>query len=521
MSASKSLATIVVLLAAATLISATPAAANWVASGTLLYQDREWDQTGFTGVTSNKPIRFADLEVRDPNKSGSKGLLATGKTDANGAFSINVVDSSVRTVRLRVLSATTRTSDLFVRVTNQSGNTYAGDSADVPNHAPSVNVNFGSLVAQAFAGAEVFNIFDQAVYGADYVKALTGSRPGSSRLATFRWASNGGVTVSYTMGNVVTLRDNAGYDDTVILHEWSHYIMYYYSKTTNPGGTHYLSNCTEDLRLAFDEGRASSFGCSVRRYFGMPAANIYMKTDGGDGPGHIQNTYDLEDAVQYPCTGDTSEVSVSRTIWDIMDGPSTTDLTPGVDDSQDLLSLPDSEVWQVYTGPVKSATSVTDETFWDGWFDPTVANGHKPEMTAIFDFYQIEFHPDAYEPNNTVAQATPLTVNGPDLHLTYFYDSNGDGKGEADTDIFSFAASASSSYTIQTLNLLSDANTVLELLDTDGSTVLASNNDRAAGDPSSLIAWTAPRSDRFYVRSRHATGTYGIYGSYDLRITSP
>lgn len=506
---------------AALALSTTPALANWVASGTFLYQDREQDQTGFTGITSTKPIRFADVEIRDPNKSGAKGLLATGKTDANGAFSIAVTDSSTRTVRVRVLSTSTKTTDLFVKVTNQSGNTYAGEGPDVAGHAPNVNVNWGTLTAQAFSGAEVFNIFDQAVYGADYVKALTGSRPNSSKLVTFKWASAGGVTVSYTSGNTVTLRDNAGYDDTVILHEWAHYVMNNYSKSSNPGGTHYLSNCSEDVRLAFDEGRASSFGCSVRRYFGMPAANIYMKTDGAAGPGHISNSYDLEDAVQYPCLGDTSEVSVSRTIWDILDGASTTDLTPGIEDTQDLLSLPDVDVWQVYTGPIKSATYVIDEAFWDGWFDPTVANGYKAEMTAIFDFYQIEFHEDAYEPNNATSQATPLGVNGPDLHLTYFYDPGGDGKGETDTDLFYFDAVGSTLYTVQTLNLLSDANTFLEILDTNGSTVLASNDNRASGDTSSLVSWTAPRSDRFYVRSKHATGTYGKYGSYDLRLTTP
>src|SRR5262245_55861720 len=240
------------------LVTVAPARANWVASGTFVYEDREWDRNGFTGVVSTLPIRLADIEVVDPNKSGNKAILARGKTDIAGAYSISVTDSATRTVLVRVLGQTTQTTDLFVKVVNKvTGSVYAVASANVPNHNPNTNVNFGTLVAAIGNGGEPFNIFDLGVYGADYIQALTGARPNSQKLVSFKWATNGGITVSSTSGNIVTLRDSAGYDDTPILHEWSHYIMNNYSKTSNPGGTHFLSDCNEDLRLAFDEGRAS------------------------------------------------------------------------------------------------------------------------------------------------------------------------------------------------------------------------------------------------------------------------
>ena len=510
-------------LLATLLVAAFPAHANWTASGQVLYQHREWDQTGFTGVVVNQPVRFADVEVIDPNKNGSKAHLAWGKTDASGNFSILVSDSSTRAaVRAVIMTTTTQTSDLFVRVTTPSGAIYAANAPDALNHGPNTNVNWGTLVAQAFGGAEAFNILDLGIYGADFIKALTGSRPNSSKLALFRWSLTGGVTVSVTSGSTVTLRDSAGYDDTVILHEWSHYAMNNYSKTTNPGGTHFLSDCNEDPRLSFDEARASSFGCGVRRYNGWANANVYVRTDGGSGPGHVQNWYNLEDPEQYACIGDTSEVSNSRALWDIADSVATTDLTPGVEDNPpDALSLPDLELWQVYVGPVKNATYVTAESFWDGWFDPTILNGNYQQMKDIWNFFTIEFWHDAMEPNNTTATAPLLVPNDPQIHLSYFYDSNGDGKGEVDTDIFKFNAVSGQSYRIETLNLLSANDTNLELLDTNGTTVLASNNDRVAGDKSSLITWTAPRSDLFYVRSKRASGGYTIYGSYDLKISNP
>ena len=119
----------VAFVAAAFVSSA--ALANWTASGRFVYEDREWNATGFTGTNGTKPIRFADVEVIDPTKSGSKQILAKAKTDANGDFSIAVVDSTTRSrVAVRVYTRTNNTSDLFVKVTNQSGSVYAGQTAD-------------------------------------------------------------------------------------------------------------------------------------------------------------------------------------------------------------------------------------------------------------------------------------------------------------------------------------------------------------------------------------------------------
>lgn len=501
------------------LVAALPAHANWVASGTFLYQDREWNETGFTGTITSRPMRFADVEIHDPNKSGSKRVLAKGKTDANGAFSISVVDSSTRTVRAVVFARTVQTTDLFVKVTNPSGSVWAGNSQDVPNHNPNTNTNFGTLTALAFAGAEAFNIFDLAIYGADYIKAMTGTRPNSSKLVTLKWASNGGVSASSVSGNTVTLRDSAGFDDTVILHEWSHYAMNNYSKSSNPTGTHALADCFQDARLAFDEGRATYLGNAVLRHFNLGRPAVYVRTSGASGPGGATNWFDLETETQYDCDGSTSEVTVARSLWDIGDSAATPDFTPGVEEAHDLLSLPDTEVWDVFAGPVKSATTVTHESFWNGWFDASIANGFKTEMIGIFSYLSIEYFPDPFESNESSSQAPPIVPNAAAIHLTYFADPDGDGKGQADTDVFRFDAVSGTPYTIETFGLFSDADTILELLDTNGSTVLASNDNRATGDRSSLIQWTAPRSDVFYVRSKRASG-HGIHGSYDLRLTS-
>src|SRR5438093_13731649 len=88
--------------------------ANWTASGTFRYVDREFDQSGFTGAEPPLPVRLASVEVRDANVSGNKGLLAAGATDVNGNFSISVVDSKTRTVYVRVLSVSTSVPGLYL-----------------------------------------------------------------------------------------------------------------------------------------------------------------------------------------------------------------------------------------------------------------------------------------------------------------------------------------------------------------------------------------------------------------------
>jgi hypothetical protein len=506
----------------ALLAGATPALANWTASGCLSYEDRPQDSTGFLGTIVPLPVRSADVEIIDANKSGSKATLARGKTDASGCFSIAVSDSATRTVYLRVLTTSTQTSGLVIKVQAPGGAVYAIRTANLPNHGPNTHVNWGTLVAAVGSGGEAFNVFDQLKDGAEFVKAVKGSYP--SPTVTVNWAANAGeLGASYLTGCcTIILRDYAGYDDTVILHEWGHYVEYQYWGNQNPTGTHALADCNQSLKLAFPEGRATWFGNSVKRHFNRAASNVYLRTTGAAGPGGLQNWFDLEGEPQYPCDGYASEVAIARSLWDIHDGASTPDATPGVDDGpMDTLSLADFESWQVNAGPARTATSITYESFWDGWFDPSINNGNLAAMRSLHDELGMQFRPDVYEPNETPATSTPVASNGGPWALTFFADPDGNGKGQADTDVFRLAAVGGVVYTVTTSDLVSDANTNLELLDTNGSTVLATNNDCPGFlDGSSCLTVTAPRTDTFYVRVKHAADA-GIYGSYTLSITHP
>ena len=492
--------------------------ANWTATGTFRYIDREFDQSGFTGVEPSLPIRLATVEVRDANVTSAKAILATGPTDAGGNFSILVPDTKIRTVYVRVLTVSTAVSGLYLRVENVyvPKVPYAVASSSVAGHDPAINLNFGTVTAAIGAGGDAFNIYDTGLRSVDFIAALNGSRPGSDKLLTLEWQPDSWNAVSsYDPSSMrIHVGDPSSYNDTVIAHETGHYAFHLNSASDNPGGTHHLTDCNQDLRLAYDEGRATWFGQSVRRHFNLSRPDLYVKTTGAPGPGNLDFYFNVENETPYYCDGAASEVAVYSALWDINDSAITADGTPDLDD--DTLARPATDNWDVDKNYIPTVASKSLEDFWDGWF--TRGKGFKADMTSAFQRTNVEFYPDSGEPDDSVATALFQAGIGNTLHQSYFADLNGDGVGEADTDYFSFSAAAGTGYTIETLNLWGRANTSLDLLASDGTTVLASNNDRSLTDFSSLITYTPLTGGTLYVRSLHAAD-YGIYGSYDFRIS--
>jgi len=508
----------------AALAAVTPALANWTATGTFMYMDRQFDQTGFTGVESPLPIRFADVEVVDANAAARKAVIATGATDANGFFSIPVIDSATRDVYVRAITRSNATPNLEVDVhTSASGQPvyYSGASGTFQSHPPTMNLDFGASVVGIGQGGEAFNIYDQMVHGVSYLVFLNGFAPSASQHLSAVWGLNNGIGDSYySTGQIIFTRDSAGYDDTVILHEMGHYVVHTYSAVSNAGGAHTFSQCFEDLRLAFDEGWATYWGNSALRYAGFPRCNIYVRTNGGGGPGHLVRYADLETDNVYFCRGSTNELVVAMFLWDIADGTSTNDLTPGAEDLHDFMSADDREIWEVMTTQLPGQLNISLETFWDGWFDAPIQNGFHPEMMEVGDAVGVEYHEDTLEANGDPSSAVLVPTTGIALHATFFRDPEQDGTGEADQDYYSFFASAGLPYQLVTSGLFSHGDTFLTIYDSDGTTVLATNDNQAFGDDSSLIDWIAPHAGTYYARIVHGP-SIGKYGSYDFTVQGP
>ena len=122
---------------------------------------------------------------------------------------------------------------------------------------------------------------------------------------------------------------------------------------------------------------------------------------------------------------------------------------------------------------------------------------------------------DAFEPDNSVAEANAnnrvLTTSTAQVHNFH---------AASDHDWTKFTAVANTTYTIFTANLASSSDTILDLYQSDGTTLIASNDD-GGGGLASRIQHTATAAGDLYVRVRHySPSVTGAGTQYELRLAA-
>src|SRR5690606_13846811 len=109
--------------------------------------------------------------------------------------------------------------------------------------------------------------------------------------------------------------DTDHFDDSIILHEYGHFLEDVYSKTNSPGGVH-TGETILDPRLAWGEGWANYFQAAVT---GNP---VYRDTFGTSlGFSGVYFNENLEsgtsDTPNNPGEGNFREFAITRALWDI------------------------------------------------------------------------------------------------------------------------------------------------------------------------------------------------------------
>ncbi len=514
---------------AAVLAIAATAQANYTVSGKFQYRDRPFGASGFTGTTVDLPIRFADVEVYDTSTSA---VLGSGATDATGSFSFAVTDAATRNIAVRAKTTSVKTPTLKIRVITPSpGNlVFAVATTAFNNHTSTTNIDFTAtpvvavpsvFTAPAVAGAgDAFNIFDNALDAMDFIATLNGSRP--TQLLTLHWDLNSGDGTYYsdadrTIHLLGLSSDSDGYDDTVILHEIGHYTEFTLAASDNPGGGHSL-NGVYALTLTWSEGWATFFANMVRKWRGFSRPEIYVDMFPAAGSGHLLISYELE-TPNAGVLGADNEVSVNAALWDLVDDTTTLDATPGVDD--DPLRLPNGplEFWQTFTTYFPTATTISMEDFWDGWF--AGGHDHLADMRTTFGAHGIEYFDDSFEPDDGVAQARTVVAGSAAAHHTIY------SAGDADWCIIGVQGGAQYEFMTQspartfpppaTPPLLSGGVTHLELYVNNGATLVATSAD---DNPVSTLSYTPAQTSIVWLRCRRPDNV-NTYGSYDLVVTGP
>lgn len=341
-------------------------------TGSAKFQRRISSDSGLGAVDSTSyPIRYAEVEVV-ATSSGTR--IQCGTTDENGAFSIQVSrqNSSV------TLSVNSRASNSNVAVsvldTPSTSNYYSISSS----FTPTSDQNIGELLASATGDLKggAFNIYDQILEANDFLRTKvttdTCSPFASEGCTAFTvapkvlvyWAK--GVNPAkyfgapdsplsfyipeddtlYILGGLngdTDSSDTDHFDNSIIIHEYGHFIEDQYSKTDSPGGSH-DGNSVIDPRLAWGEGWANFFQAAVSN------DPVYRDTYGNsDGTTGVYFNLDVEEmcGVSGHCDrptqdgeGNFREFSITRLFWDFIDPANET----GKDDVD---SASFAELWTV------------------------------------------------------------------------------------------------------------------------------------------------------------------------------
>ncbi len=307
------------------------------------------------GNPSTLPIRYAEIQILDANGN----IIQCGETGTAGQISVDIPQSA-GTYTLKVLSRAQNSNHVIASILNNP-------TAMTP-YSISTSFTIGSgqatqavtLASATYADSlegGAFNILDQIVNANEYLLnnstcSFCSTFPGSVGIQKVRvfWkpglspgayyqsptsatsffistdqASLGMAAGIYLLGGINDdiCVDTDHFDNSVIVHEYGHFLENKYAYTDSPGGSH-SGNSVIDPRLAWSEGWANFVQSAVRNN------DHYYDTEGNadcaTGTG-LNINLDLEtpqvgqdkmSVATYLGEGIFREVSVSRVLWDAM-----------------------------------------------------------------------------------------------------------------------------------------------------------------------------------------------------------
>lgn len=514
----------------------TPDTSRYRLSGVVTYQDKPYGTKGFiAGDPVYNSARYVLVDLLD----GSGTLLATTATDDSGAYGFDEV--AVGDYTVRVIAATDPASGLDFEVARTDGATHAVTSTITVAGATTHDIQIG--VSQ---NGGAFNILDTLTSAGLHARSLSNDsyvvpalkafwQVGNNSYGTYTCTGSDrvycpvGAGIYVLGGRRAYGEDSDEYDDDVLTHEFGHVIENSLGILDSPGGPHWLTDNTLDLRLAWSEGLSDSFPAFTKGWLSGSdpdrlsadaemVASYYIDTYGED---KVNIAFDFNRATVCPGGADcytwsTNEVAVARSLIRLVAHE-----TAG-------------SLWQVLSEDLPNANS-NMESFWDGWLA-------KPAHTKIAEYAgavnerKIHYLADAYEPDDDPATlvAVDCTAASPCLdgeHYLYHED------GSADVDYLVINVAAGRRYTIQTHSLRNGADTYMQVFDSTGA-LLAESDDPAGSDcydywnkvylndgaclaSRTIIDATVDEVWQVKVRNTpQPTAFAGRYGTYNLKVTS-
>lgn len=302
-----------------------------------------------------KPVRQAEIAVR----AADGQVVQCTETKDDGSFQLQL-DRSNTSYVVELRSRSNNERSMAYVLDNPAHNTYHSVQTTVTASDHHNDLVLRARVHEGLIGG-AFNILDQLLNAQDFLRSTTKDcdRPGAGNyfpgctpftgapMIYAFWSAgvSPGVYVG-TIGSIsyylngrhelyiqggmngnTTSSDMDHFDNSVILHEYAHFLEDVFGQPNSPGGTH-NGDSIVDPRLAWGEGWANYFQAAVtgvpvyRDTYGSPdctssCAGIYFN-ESLDPIGRPNN-----DAPTPGATGEGNfrEFSVSRLLWDATKSP--------------------------------------------------------------------------------------------------------------------------------------------------------------------------------------------------------
>lgn len=256
-------------------------------SGTANFQYRPLVMTSNRGLYGNpvaKGVTYAEVHIVD----NSGNVIQCGETDALGAYSL-VVPQVPGTYTVQVLSRSLTDkikasvlkdiySSLPYKITKQFTIAASASAVTVPTFAASARISEDSDLSGA-----AFNILANVFWANEFIRGNTAQTSFVADKVTIMWKQGFNPYSYFNAPNVlasfyvstedrlyilggkngdVKASDTDHFDDSVILHEYGHFLEARYGHSDTPGGSH-NGNFIIDPRLAWSEGFANYFQAAV------------------------------------------------------------------------------------------------------------------------------------------------------------------------------------------------------------------------------------------------------------------
>lgn len=264
------------------------------------------------------PIRYAEVQVT--NSSGN--IIQCAETDGAGAFSLQLPNDGAN-YTVSVLSRANNLHNTAYVLSDPYTNTaYALSTVVKASGAQTLRL-VAKVAAKVAANAGAYNILDQTLKAQDFLRAQTagcasaysdcdpfvtapvlnifwspGVTPavysGGSGGISYYGSPDGSTAMKglYLLGGLNGDIDNTDmdqFDNSVIVHEYGHFIEDNFGRMDSPGGSH-NGNSVVDARLAWGEGWADFFQGAVLSSYKANNGNTTC-AGVGCGDGNYRDTY--------------------------------------------------------------------------------------------------------------------------------------------------------------------------------------------------------------------------------------